>query len=53
MNFMVAPTGNRRFMPIRVPGKVPAPEDPTIRIIDLDRVKLDSRLSGLPRWRVP
>lgn len=41
MNFMVDPTGNRRFMPIRVPGKVPAPEDPTIRIIDLDRVKLD------------
>jgi hypothetical protein len=28
-------------MPIRVPGKVPAPEDPSIKIIDLDRVKLD------------
>jgi hypothetical protein len=41
MNFMVDPTGNRRFMPIKVPGKVPAPEDPAIRIIDLDRVKLD------------
>jgi hypothetical protein len=41
MNFMVDPTGNRRFMPIRVPGKVPAPEDPGIKIIDLDRVKLD------------
>jgi hypothetical protein len=41
MNFMVDPTGNRRFMPIRVPGKVPAPEDPNIKIIDLDRLKLD------------
>lgn len=41
MNFMVDPTGNRRFMPILVPGKVPAPEDPTIRIVDLDRVKLE------------
>lgn len=41
INFMVDPTGNRRFMPIRVPGKVPAPEDPSIRIIDLDRVKLE------------
>jgi hypothetical protein len=39
MDFMVDPTGNRRFMPIRVPGKVPAPEDDSIRIIDLDRVK--------------
>jgi hypothetical protein len=41
MNFMVDPTGNRRFMPIRVPGKIPAPEDPNIKIIDLDRVKRD------------
>lgn len=41
MNFMVDPTGNRRFMPIRVLGKVPAPEDPEIRIIDLDRIKLE------------
>ena len=40
-NFMVDPTGNRRFMPIQVPGKVPAPEDPNIRIIDLDRIKRD------------
>jgi len=39
--FMVDPTGNRRFMPITVLGKVPSPEDPNIRIIDLDRVKAD------------
>jgi hypothetical protein len=40
-NFLVDPTGNRRFMPIRVLGKVPAREDSSIRIVDLDRVKLD------------
>ena len=40
-NFLVDPTGNRRFMPIRVLGKVPAREDPNIRIVDLDRVKTD------------
>ena len=28
-------------MPIRVLGKVPAPEDPEVRIIDLDRIKLE------------
>ena len=41
MDFMVDPTGNRRFMPIAVHGRVPAPEDPSVRIIDLDRVKAD------------
>jgi hypothetical protein len=40
-SFLVDPTGNRRFMPIRVLGKVPAREDPNIRIVDLDRVKAD------------
>lgn len=40
-SFLVDPTGNRRFMPIRVLGKVPAREDPDIRIVDLDRVKAD------------
>jgi hypothetical protein len=40
-DFLVDPTGNRRFMPIIVAGKVPSPEDPRIRIIDLDRLKAD------------
>lgn len=39
--FMVDPTGNRRFMPVTVLGKVPSPENPDIKIIDLDRVKQD------------
>lgn len=39
--FMVDPTGNRRFMPLRVLGRVPSPEDPSIRIVDLDRLKRD------------
>ena len=40
-DFLVDPTGNRRFMPIIVDGKVPSKENPNIRIIDLDRLKED------------
>jgi hypothetical protein len=40
-DFLVDPTGNRRFMPIVVSGKVPSPEDPSTMIIDLDRLKRD------------
>ena len=39
--FMVDPTGNRRFLAIYVNGKVPAREDSSIKIVDLDRVKAD------------
>ena len=39
--FLVDPTGNRRFMPIVVDGKVPSKDDPNIKIIDLDRLKKD------------
>jgi len=38
-DFFVDPTGNRRFMPIVVKGKIPSAEDPKTLIIDLDRVK--------------
>lgn len=40
-NFLTDPTGNRRFMPIVVDGKVPSKDDPRIKIIDLDRLKKD------------
>jgi hypothetical protein len=40
-DFLVDPTGNRRFMPVPVVGKVPSPQNPDIKIIDLDRVKRD------------
>jgi hypothetical protein len=40
-DFMVDPSGNRRFMAITVLGKVPSPQDPNVKIIDLDRVKAD------------
>lgn len=40
-DFFVDPTGNRRFMPIVVTGKVPSPDDPSTLIIDLDRLKQD------------
>jgi len=40
-DFLVDPTGNRRFMPIVVTGKVPSRENPKIKIIDLDRLKAD------------
>lgn len=39
--FMVDPTGNRRFMAVNVSGKVPSPQDPKVKIVDLDRVKED------------
>lgn len=40
-DFLVDPTGNRRFMPITITGKVPAKENPRIKVIDLDRLKAD------------
>ena len=40
-DFLVDPTGNRRFMPVNVTGKVSSPQDPAIKIIDLDRVKAE------------
>jgi hypothetical protein len=51
-NFLVDSTGNRRFMPIRVLGKVPAPEDKSIRIVDLDRVKRDRDRIWAAAWRL-
>lgn len=39
--FLSDPTGNRRFMPLVIEGKVPSKEDPSIKIIDLDRLKED------------
>ncbi len=40
-DFLTDPTGNRRFMPIIVEGKVPSKQDPNLKIIDLDRLKQD------------
>lgn len=40
-DFLVDPTGNRRFLPIIVHGRVPSPDDPRVRIIDLDRLQAD------------
>ncbi|MBI32087.1 MAG: hypothetical protein CMB72_05895 [Euryarchaeota archaeon] len=40
-DFLCDPTGNRRFMPIIVEGKVPSKENPALKIIDLDRLKKD------------
>lgn len=40
-DFLCDPTGNRRFLPITVIGKVPSAEDSSIRIVDLDRLKRD------------
>jgi hypothetical protein len=40
-DFLVDPTGNRRFLPIIVHGKVPSPQDPRVKIIDLDRLQQD------------
>lgn len=39
--FLVDPTGNRRFMPIPVVGKVPHPLSNSVKIIDLDRLQAD------------
>lgn len=40
-DFLVDPSGNRRFLPIIVEGKVASKENPNIKIIDLDRLKRD------------
>jgi hypothetical protein len=40
-DFLVDPTGNRRFLPIIVSGKVASKENPAIRIVDLDRLQAD------------
>jgi hypothetical protein len=40
-DFLIDPTGNRRFIPIPVVGKVPSPQNPRLQIIDLDRLKRD------------
>jgi hypothetical protein len=40
-DFLVDPTGNRRFLPIIVHGLVPSPQDARIKIIDLDRLQRD------------
>lgn len=40
-DFLSDPSGNRRFLPIKVVGKVPSKENPSIKIIDLDRLKKD------------
>jgi len=40
-DFLSDPTGNRRFLPIQVLGKVSSKENPNIKIIDLDRLKRD------------
>jgi hypothetical protein len=41
MDFMVDPSGNRRYMPICVRGTVQSSQSPGSRIIDLDRLKLE------------
>lgn len=38
-DFLCDPTGNRRFLPITVIGKVPSADNASIRIVDLDRLK--------------
>lgn len=40
-DFLVDPTGNRRFMPLLVGGVVAARENQDLKIIDLDRLKLE------------
>lgn len=40
-DFLVDPTGNRRFMPIMVTGKKRSTKDPRIAIVDLDRLRAD------------
>ena len=40
-DFFVDPTGNRRFIPIPVVGRIPSKENPNIFTIDLDRLKTD------------
>ena len=40
-DFLSDPTGNRRFLPIQIIGKLASKENPNIKIIDLDRLKKD------------
>lgn len=40
-DFLVDPTGNRRFMPVVVTGKIRNPMNHYVRIVDLDRLKAD------------
>lgn len=40
-DFLVDPTGNRRFMPITVQGKIPSSLRRKTLVIDLDRLKAD------------
>lgn len=40
-DFLVDPTGNRRFMPVMVTGKKRSLKDPRIGVVDLDRLKED------------
>jgi hypothetical protein len=41
MDFLSDPTGNRKFLPIYVTGRVPSPQNPNCLTIDLDRLKRD------------
>lgn len=38
-SFLQDPTGNRRFLPVVVHGKVPSPQNPNLLMADLDRFK--------------
>lgn len=38
-SFLQDPTGNRRFLPVIVRGKVPSPRNPNLLMADLDRFK--------------
>ena len=40
-DFLVDPTGNRRFLPVIIHGRVSSPQDPRVKIIDLDRLQSD------------
>jgi hypothetical protein len=40
-DFLVDPTGNRRFMPVVVAGKIRNPLNRSVKIVDLDRLKRD------------
>lgn len=40
-DFLVDPTGNRRFMPVVVAGKKRNPMNHYVRLVDLDRLKAD------------
>jgi hypothetical protein len=40
-DFLVDPTGNRRFMPVAVKGKIPSNYNRNTLVVDLDRLKAD------------